>query len=59
MDWINGKMVSLSYDRNKMVWVLSMRVNKGDDLEKARKLAVRLKGRETRLGYETEEEDRK
>lgn len=56
MDWINGKMVSLSYDRNKMVWVLSMRVNKGDDLEKARKLAVRLKGRETRLGYETEEE---
>jgi len=59
MDWINGKMVSLSYDRNKMVWVLSMRVNKGDDLEKARKLAVRLKGRETRLGYETEEEEKK
>lgn len=49
-------MVSLSYDRQKMVWVLSMRVNRGEDLEKARKLAVSLKGRETRLGYETEEE---
>lgn len=55
MDWINGKMLSLNYDRTKQCWVLSLRVNKGEDLEKARKLCVSLKGRETKLGYESEE----